>query len=94
MRGCGTNRYRPWRGGCRGRVGLEDEVALAAQPIVDADAAFEAFRAVIGDDEEARGGEIDEMEEFCDLGVEEDVVIVDGVLEGLPGWNLRCPGSM
>ena len=59
-------------------VALEDEQPLADQPLVDAEAAVEPLRAVVGDHQHDRVvGQ--QLEDLADLVVEVAVVVVDRV---------------
>ncbi len=66
----------------RARRILESEVPLAHQPLVEADAAFHALRAVIGDHEHERIAR-HQTEQRRQLAVEVAVVVADRLLEGV-----------
>ena len=71
-------------------LALEREQALAAQPLVDADAAVEPLRAVVGDDEDERVV-VGVLEQAADQPVEVDVVVADRVL--VSGCPARACGA-
>src|SRR5579884_783662 len=61
---------------------LERQVALANQPLVEAEAAVHALGAVIGDDQDARL-RLQQAEEVADVLIQGDIVVPDGVLKGV-----------
>ena len=81
---------RPRRGDAL-RLGVEREQAFPAQPLVDADAAVEPFRAVVGDDEDERLV-VGVAEESPDQPVDVLVVVEDRVRVRAPRLVLAVLG--